>query len=55
MFGLQNEREWTTFCDKVLGQPALATDARFASNPQRVAHRTELVPLLTAWTRPSSA
>jgi len=42
MLGLQNEREWKTFCEKVLLQPALATDARFASNPKRVAARAEL-------------
>lgn len=42
MLGLQNEREWKAFCDTVLCQPALATDARFASNAQRNAHRAEL-------------
>jgi crotonobetainyl-CoA:carnitine CoA-transferase CaiB-like acyl-CoA transferase len=42
MFGLQNEREWALFCDRVLEQPSLATDPRFASNSQRVASRTEL-------------
>ncbi|AKC70838.1 CaiB/BaiF CoA transferase family protein [Pandoraea oxalativorans] len=36
MLGLQNEREWKIFCDKVLEQPALAEDARFASNPRRL-------------------
>ena len=34
MLGLQNEREWQAFCEKVLLQPALATDPRFASNAQ---------------------
>ena len=42
MLGLQNEREWKTFCDKVLLQPELAADARFASNPKRVTTRQEL-------------
>jgi len=42
MFGLQNEREWALFCDRVLEQPSLATDPRFASNSHRVASRTEL-------------
>ena len=32
MLGLQNEREWQAFCDKVLQQPALATDPRFDTN-----------------------
>ncbi|NEX60460.1 CaiB/BaiF CoA transferase family protein [Noviherbaspirillum galbum] len=42
MLGLQNEREWVAFCDKVLGQPALATDERFCSNSRRNAARAEL-------------
>ena len=42
MLGLQNEREWAVFCAQVLQQPKLATDARFASNSQRVAARREL-------------
>lgn len=42
MLGLQNEREWKLFCEKVLLQPALATDARFDSNARRNEHREEL-------------
>ncbi|MGF6274690.1 itaconate CoA-transferase [Massilia sp. UYP11] len=42
MLGLQNEREWDQFCATVLRQPALATDARFASNSARVKARQEL-------------
>lgn len=42
MLGLQNEREWQVFCDKVLRQPALAQDARFASNTLRSAQRETL-------------
>jgi itaconate CoA-transferase len=42
MLGLQNEREWKVFCERVLVQPALATDERFASNPRRVEQRTAL-------------
>ncbi|BET09981.1 CaiB/BaiF CoA-transferase family protein [Pandoraea sputorum] len=42
MLGLQNEREWKIFCDKVLEQPALAEDARFASNPKRLENRDAL-------------
>ena len=33
-------------CVDVLGVPELADDPRFATNPQRVAHRAELRPLL---------
>ena len=46
MLGLQNEREWTMFCDKVLGQSALAIDERFSSNSRRVAARQELHALI---------
>jgi itaconate CoA-transferase len=46
MFGLQNEREWAIFCDKVLLQPQLVTDARFASNALRVGARAELDELI---------
>jgi len=42
MLGLQNEREWAIFCDKVLGQPALKTDERFSSGPRRSNARKEL-------------
>ena len=40
--GIQNEREWESFCEAVLGQPALAGDGRFASNSERVANRDDL-------------
>lgn len=46
MLGLQNEREWKAFCDTVLQQPAVATDARFCSNAQRNAHREALQALI---------
>jgi itaconate CoA-transferase len=42
MLGLQNEREWAVFCDKVLRDAELAADARFASNSKRVAARDAL-------------
>jgi itaconate CoA-transferase len=42
MLGLQNEREWVSFCDKVLQQPELAKDERFTANFKRVAERTAL-------------
>jgi itaconate CoA-transferase len=46
MLGLQNEREWQLFCAKVLQQPELATDARFAKNSQRNANRQELAAII---------
>lgn len=42
MLGLQNEREWTMFCDKVLNQHALAADPRFSSNSRRTESRAAL-------------
>lgn len=42
MLGLQNEREWVAFCDKVLRRPELATDPRFSSNSRRTVARAEL-------------
>ncbi|HSC98239.1 MAG TPA: CaiB/BaiF CoA-transferase family protein [Casimicrobiaceae bacterium] len=42
MLGLQNEREWAVFCDKVLQNAALAVDPRFSSNSKRAAARDEL-------------
>jgi len=42
MLGLQNEREWASFCDKVLQRPEVAMDPRFTANFKRVAERTAL-------------
>jgi itaconate CoA-transferase len=42
MLGLQNEREWAVFCERVLQQPLLAADARFSSNARRTAARAEI-------------
>jgi len=42
ILGLQNEREWAAFCDKVLREPDLARAERFATNSGRSAHRKEL-------------
>ena len=39
---IQNSREWTRFCSEVIGQPELAADPRFCSNPDRVKHRDAL-------------
>ncbi|TLX60519.1 CoA transferase [Stutzerimonas nosocomialis] len=42
MLGLQNEREWVLFCEKVLLQPQLVEDERFSSNARRSEHRDAL-------------
>ena len=36
---VQNEREFKAFCERVLGNPAVADDARFASGPARQQNR----------------
>lgn len=46
MFGLQNEREWAAFCEVVLRQPALVTDARFSGNAKRNQAREELFQII---------
>jgi len=48
MLGLQNEREWRIFCEKVLNQPALAEEADFSSNSLRVANRDRLRGLIVS-------
>jgi itaconate CoA-transferase len=48
MLGIQNEREWAAFCDRVLGRPELASDARFASVSKRAAARAQLEPIIAA-------
>jgi itaconate CoA-transferase len=46
MLGLQNEREWAVFCDKVLEQPDLKADARFSSSSRRSTARKELYQII---------
>ncbi|WP_172148291.1 MULTISPECIES: CaiB/BaiF CoA transferase family protein [Pseudomonas] len=40
-----NDGQFRKFCE-VAGLPALAADPRFSTNQARVAHRTELIPLI---------
>ncbi len=42
-----NEGQFARLCT-VLGQPAWSQDSRFASNSARLAHRSELIPLIQA-------
>ncbi|KFE56833.1 CaiB/BaiF CoA transferase family protein [Pseudomonas syringae] len=42
MLGLQNEREWALFCEKVLLDKALAIDERFSANFKRSENREVL-------------
>ena len=46
MLGLQNEREWVSFCKTVLCMPELATDSRFNNNSLRNQNRTDLESII---------
>jgi itaconate CoA-transferase len=46
MLGLQNEREWAVFCDKVLERSELKTDPRFSSGPRRSTARKALYAII---------
>ena len=48
MLGLQNEREWVIFCDRVLGQPDLARDPALAGNARRTLARDRLKAIIEA-------
>lgn len=39
LIAIQNDREWRVLAEKVLGDSALGTNARFATNPKRVENR----------------
>jgi itaconate CoA-transferase len=42
MLGVQNEREWRVFCDKILEKPELKSDPRFSTNSLRAENRCDL-------------
>lgn len=44
-----NDTQFQRFCE-IAGQPEVAQDPRFHSNPARVQHRDVLVPLIAQWT-----
>jgi len=46
MLGLQNEREWTVFCESILNQPDLTSDPRFAKNVSRSSNREALKEMI---------
>jgi formyl-CoA transferase len=45
MLAIGNDRQFAAFAG-LAGRPELATDARYATNAARVAHRAELVPIV---------
>jgi crotonobetainyl-CoA:carnitine CoA-transferase CaiB-like acyl-CoA transferase len=50
MLAVGNDAQFARFCDAA-GAPALAADARFKTNADRVAHRAELVPQVASLLR----
>ena len=47
LLAVQNPAEWQRLCETVLGRTDLVADPRFATNPDRVAHRDELESIIT--------
>ncbi|WP_436777823.1 CaiB/BaiF CoA transferase family protein [Yinghuangia sp. YIM S09857] len=52
---VQNQREWGVLCRDVLDRPDLEKDERYATNPDRLAHRAALDEEITAAFRPLTA
>lgn len=48
VLSIQNEREWASFCEFVMRQPALAGHAKFCDNKRRTEHRDELEAMIQA-------
>jgi crotonobetainyl-CoA:carnitine CoA-transferase CaiB-like acyl-CoA transferase len=46
IFGIQNEREWVTFCTNVLGRPDVATDPLFSTQHGRRENRDALTVVI---------
>ena len=46
MFAIQTDREWRRFCESVMGDASLASDARFATNGARVENRDGLETMI---------
>ncbi|CAN0430132.1 unnamed protein product [Ectocarpus sp. 12 AP-2014] len=50
IIAIGNDGQFKRFCEAV-GRPELATDPRFSTNPERVKHRLELIPLMVEVTQ----
>jgi len=48
LLSVQNDREWAVLCEKILEDPSLAGDPRFATNVDRVANVREVETLIAA-------
>lgn len=49
VLGTTNDREWQRLAREIIARPDLADDPRFATNPQRCAHRDELNQAIQSW------
>ncbi|EPS96565.1 hypothetical protein FOMPIDRAFT_1038142 [Fomitopsis schrenkii] len=47
MIGAGNDKQFTILADKIVEQPELASDPRFSTNSARVAHRADIVGIIT--------
>ncbi|MCE8018427.1 CoA transferase [Halomonas sp. MCCC 1A17488] len=54
IIAIGNDGQFQRFC-RAVGRPELAEDPRFATNPERVRHRLELVPIMVEITRTRSS
>jgi itaconate CoA-transferase len=48
LIAIQNDREWRVLAEKVLGEPGLGKDPKFATNPKRVENRADTDAQVTA-------
>ena len=48
LLAIQNDREWRSFAEKVLGGTEVGTDSRFATNAVRIANVDELEAVISA-------
>ena len=48
LFAVQTQREWQRFCVQVMESPSLETDARFATNGDRLSNRATLESIIEA-------
>ena len=46
IFGIQNDREWSVFCDKVMERPDMRSDPRFGSTNDRRDNRVVLTQMI---------
>ena len=49
VLGTTNDREWQRLAREIISRPDLADDPRFATNPDRCAHRDELNAAIGSW------